>query len=137
MKKARMLKLADFLEKLNPAKFDQDHILDGTFRNPSAWDYVSMSQLKECGSAGCVAGWACIVANKPDTDPVLAMDVASKWLGLTDEEAAWLFGADGTKGSWSEGNRYDGVRSTPKQAAAAIRYLVAFPNAARVAAAYS
>jgi hypothetical protein len=58
-------------------------------------DYtVPEDLLTDCGTAGCIGGWACALAGTRETrkfNSTEIMDTARNYLGLTHEQAAALF----------------------------------------------
>ena len=44
-----------------------------------------------CGTAHCVAGWACVLGGRPDVDEVFMFDVARDLLRVDSAEATSLF----------------------------------------------
>jgi hypothetical protein len=90
-----------------------------------------------CGTVGCVAGWAVTVLDsdgKRHTTPLSASALSVAYnsvvwqrgrdrLGLTEEQADWLF-----LGRWHKSSRTDGVKIgliTPAEAVAELRRLAA------------
>ena len=70
-----------------------------------------LTQKKECGTVGCIAGWTCVLYGKPQYNGPNSMDNknnvdATKLLGLTWQEADKLFTPD-----------RDTEKCTPEQAA--------------------
>lgn len=122
MNKKRMEKVAAFLEELPRERFDQDYVARGPLRG---WETIVPNNMRElgedCGTAGCIAGWTCVVA-KIHCEPYEALDSAKVWLGLDDTTAEWLFrsAGHGLSLSWCDGK----TNPTPKQAAKAIRSLL-------------
>lgn len=112
-----MTKLALFLEDLPSERFNIDYWISSV-ENEMENDELD---LNDCGTAGCIAGWAlCLrnngyvaviddyyedVSDNDDVDAVMAeniRDEAADWLGLTNFEADKLFYPD----SYSVWNRY-------------------------------
>lgn len=64
----KMLQLKDVLLKLEPSAFDME-------------DWWEANADNECGTAGCIAGWACFMENKlpeygsESTIPSIAKDI--------------------------------------------------------------
>lgn len=107
--KRRLLKLADFLEKLPKEKFDY-----GVWAEDQTHSGKCDSRMTACGTAGCALGWACTIPSfrrlgvrldvsttgncaypvtvngrgKPDYG---ATEVAQLLFGLNPNEANYLF----------------------------------------------
>jgi hypothetical protein len=102
MNKERMLLLADLLETITPEKFnienwtlDIHHDLYGdsgaTYSNQ--YHHASLSAY-DCGTAGCIAGWAVAMKNDLDLKNFPAASVATEacdYLGLTEDQGRSLF----------------------------------------------
>jgi hypothetical protein len=61
-------------------------------KNKSKFDYASIFAPGHCGTAGCIGGWAFVVASEDgvvmDGSPIRT---ATRWLDLTDREEDALF----------------------------------------------
>lgn len=105
-----MTKLALFLEDLPSERFNINYWISSVDEEIES-DELS---LNDCGTAGCIAGWALCLRNNgyvaivdeygydsmddTDVDGVLAQNIrdeAAKWLGLTEFQADKLFYPDG------------------------------------------
>lgn len=120
----RMLALAAYIETLPKRKFDMTNYLtwDHDKLHNNVWLMARNTHLvekfEECGTAGCIAGWATVLAGQMSGT---FHDTAAEWLGLTEEQSEELF-----MGHWP-GGRDDAdlnPKATPKQAAKAIRRMV-------------
>lgn len=108
MNKEAIKDLIEFLEHLEPEKFDMAHWFRRT----------------ECGSVACVAGWTCwldedlrFLTELQGGGGVVISDAAQKKLGLNDYQASELFEPGFATRSF-EPNR------TPRQAAAVLRHFL-------------
>ena len=105
-----MTKLALFLEDLPSERFNIEYWFSSVM-NEMATDELD---LNDCGTAGCIAGWALCLRNNgyvaaiddyyedesdhDDVDAVMlenVRDEAADWLGLTNHQADRLFYPDG------------------------------------------
>lgn len=112
-----MLELANFLESIpSPEMFNMSYWVssidyrDSELGNPivhyTGLDpedvYIGFDMIEECGTAGCIAGWACIYNARnnpysPEVDHgyfhgyVSFEGYAAEFLGLNPAEASWLF----------------------------------------------
>ena len=129
MNTENMLKLADLLDNVKPAKFNMGSWCQNTDGEDTSADHVG-----ECGTTACIAGWAVVVAIP---EPIKRIEVlgddqsgiaefARDFLGLTEKQTDYLF-----YGDWRyripKADRLDW--DTPKRAAEAVRYLAANPRA--------
>lgn len=74
------------------------------FHNPKLLDkeliHHTMSELAECGTGGCVAGWACMLAPElkdRKRQSIAVFSKATELLGITVHVADYLFDSDRTK----------------------------------------
>jgi hypothetical protein len=124
MNKANMLALASFLDTLPDDKFYMRAWLadKATHEDINKWDRAG-----ECGTTGCVAGWAAVVAipfKAARVNWLRHYDIqgtARRWLELSPGESRFLF-----HGYWAAKSYQDSIigDATPKEAAAAIRKMV-------------
>lgn len=140
MNKERMYVLADLIDTISPEKFnisnwtlDVEPLPDGSGYYYNNQEIHANLSAYDCGTAGCIAGWA--VALKNDLDlksfPLSSVSAeASDYLGLTIGEANSLF-FFGQKSIWHkyhselgfyEDLSYDGQIKS-KHAAYALREL--------------
>lgn len=71
-----------------PKRYDQDRWL---LTGKDIDDYVPARQIPACRTVGCIAGWACVLSNKPLARKFEAGDIAKTLLGLDDSQAKKLF----------------------------------------------
>lgn len=118
MRKDRILALAQFLENLPEVKFNMNHFFSiyddeqECVRDTIGQDFFIKS-ANECGTAGCIAGWAIFVMStemetaqdgriKNEIESILLSDTiwrtssskASKYLGISPAVGEKLFYAD-------------------------------------------
>ena len=95
--KERLQKVLDHLRNLDPKKFNYNKWV-GEVDGSNCGNLNAISRLinNECGTTGCVAGWACaILVDKTNRSPVESIcNVAQDLLELTDREMRFLFYAD-------------------------------------------
>lgn len=104
----RLLELADIIEAGEPRE------------NIQGWNMAAFMAGAECGTAGCIGGWACAVYAPDEFRPTAAIDiVAQRVLGLSNQQAMDLF-----YGVWSE-KCPDIKNITRHEAAAELRRLAA------------
>lgn len=120
-------------------------VRDKIAATPQAYDqttWAAPSPLAPCGTAACIAGWACLLSGAmsakelyrigQDYDPDgVIQATAANHLGINDREAEILF--DGDPGeSWPSFFRYEWreaedenyeLQTSPEQANVAVRYL--------------
>ena len=89
-RKSRLLELADFIEKLDEARFDMDDY------GPLEQSYDDAQKNKaiksmECGAPVCIAGWTCFIWKELFNPLKSVMSNAQSILNLTSLEAANLF----------------------------------------------
>lgn len=101
MNKERMYVLADLIETISPEKFnisnwtlDVEPLPDGSGHHYVNQEIDANLSAYDCGTAGCIAGWA--VALKNDLDlksfPLGSVAIeACDYLGITMEEGQSLF----------------------------------------------
>jgi hypothetical protein len=116
MNTKRLLELAEFIEPLKPVDDVQlvsgFSDLDGEHFNMAAW-----WRVRECGTCGCIAGWAVKLFGDPNERVIDHAPVAAKLLGLDQITAEELFYAKFRP----QGMPLD--RVTPAMAAAELRRL--------------
>lgn len=131
MNKERMLYLADVIEqpRLTPPEFF------GTMFNMSNWTsgsgLMELAKTQECGTACCIAGWACLVFGDEKTE--IDGESGKKILGLDKLQADLLFhnkrDNNGVPYITQDPDRYGtggrGGAITREEAASAIRRMVA------------
>ncbi|MHB1952357.1 MAG: hypothetical protein ACYCOU_01295 [Sulfobacillus sp.] len=65
--------------------------------HPETWNQLYWHLATDCGASHCFAGWAQVLAMRLDPDRVPygvkehASVTATRWLGLTESEADYLF----------------------------------------------
>lgn len=107
MNNANMLKLADFIETLNPKRLQME---GWAMQDDDDIDAKALDPLK-CGSIGCIAGWAVfLLANREAIDlriarqkdqhvPAIEFEAAAL-LGLNESESRALFYGHTYGASW-------------------------------------
>ena len=124
MNKANMLALASFLDTLPDDKFYMRAWLADKTTHEAINEW---GRAGECGTTGCVAGWAAVVAIPFKAARVNWLrendiqDTAKGWLELSNKESKFLFHGDWAAKTYPGSAIGDG---TPKEAAAAIRKMV-------------
>jgi hypothetical protein len=122
MNKERILLLAHMIEKsIAPVAQPDLHFNMGAFCSPVAgylWDDPEADYIPECGTIGCIAGWACLAFGETSHNPHHP-GIGSVWAGslldLGVGEAHRLFYPP-------DDVKYEEV--TPTQAAIVLRHLV-------------
>ena len=69
----------------NPKRLDMGVFLFREKTHPHYYKYP------ECGTVGCLAGWACVLSKEADVPIAQLEDRAKKLLGLTPRQAGKLF----------------------------------------------
>lgn len=119
MNKERIARLADFLDELDPKRFNMGAWARKKtgYLNDSYGYAINPLELNPhaCGTRGCIAGWTIwLFKDEPDAPQILrtafAYDAGRRLLGLTDDVTGVLF--------------YDMAIETPKDAAARLRALL-------------
>lgn len=111
MNKERMLELAELLKNIPEKKFTMERWLNHPDNSKDQYgNYIESSdsflyEPLNCGTTGCIAGWAVMLENefKPVSllkDGLNIQERASAWLGLTEDESSNLF-FTGTDAIWS------------------------------------
>lgn len=139
--KKRLLKLADFLDKLPPEKFDFSEI---AVQKGKPMREALKAGRTRCGTVGCAIGWmpaafprslrwdetrgwatrtfpdVCLINEPTRVD----FDAAVTFFGITSADAYWLFQPGGWRGLYA--SEHNGLHNdaTPKQVAKHIRKFV-------------
>lgn len=107
MNKQRMLDLAEHIKGLEPFinseagvdRFENSDKGDKFFQLATWISKPTGKKPNECGTAGCIAGWACVLNDRVDVNTSTYkklmdsdyFETARKWLGLTEIQAEELF----------------------------------------------
>lgn len=123
----RLLKLADFLEKLPSEKFDISNWASNEKFEADSWIAPNMSALeKDCGTVACALGWACIMPEFRRLGAYLdeGWNPAMKAGGVPEEEIFALNCGDGDDDLFYS-HDYPETKPGPKDVAKKIRKFVA------------
>lgn len=94
--------------------------------NDGPINWLNEKPFPDCGTAACVAGWACLLANEGTVpeNATASMDEARELLGLTDGQADRLFMPSAWPKKFQKGTDDSGTKATAKVAAARIEYFI-------------
>lgn len=97
-------------------------VVDTYKENSLSGKVFGMRPFPKCGTAACVAGWACILSGKDRLD--VGMITAQRLLDLTPEQAMRLFEPSKWPEQYEAGTTDDGKNKTAKIAAARIDHFI-------------
>lgn len=115
MNKKNLLKLADFLEGVEPEKFDMRNYRAASRKDTAGVPYNGRDN---CGTVGCALGWAPFAINKEpesDNESVFWDKYSRVHFGLEEESAEWSWCFSPTWCAWD---------NSPEGASKRIRYML-------------